>query len=116
MKRKNKKLITQLKYSITVLISFFVAAFIGAYTGSKWYDSFVEYSKFIAHNYWILSAIFACLLLALYPYLLSCFRRRHSKTKDKVDTLIPLHYDNPTYEDDFERMDFAKMLAKKIGI
>lgn len=114
MKRKNKKLITQLKYSITVLISFFVAAFIGAYTGSKWYDSFVEYSKFIAHNYWILSAIFACLLLVLYPYLSSCFRRRHSKTKDMVDTLIPLHYDNATYEDDFERMDFAKMLANKI--
>lgn len=96
------------------LVSFVIAAFIGVYAGFKWYHLFSELANFIIHEHWILLAILFCCFCILYPYFSSYRKKRHYVIKEKVSKLIPLRYDNPTDKDEFERIEYAKMLANKI--
>lgn len=97
-----------------LLLSFAIAAFIGAYAGSKWHGTFVEIAKFVLHDFWTLSVIIVCFLLVLCPYLPFFNKKKRFASKRNKEKSLPLYYDNPTDKDEFERKEYAKTLANKI--
>ena len=97
-----------------LLLSFAIAAFIGAYAGSKWHGTFVEIVKFVLHDFWTLSVIIVCFLLVLCPYLPFFNKKKRFASKRNKEKSLPLYYDNPTDKDEFERKEYAKTLANEI--
>jgi hypothetical protein len=97
-----------------LLLSFAIAAFIGAYAGSKWHGTFVEIVKFVLHDFWTLSVIIVCFLLVLCPYLPFFNKEKRFASKRNKEKSLPLYYDNPTDKDEFERKEYAKTLANEI--
>ncbi len=80
MKWSNAHLLSKMRYLATILfwllISFFVAAYIGAYVGSKWYESFVKITNFVIHDHWTLSVIIISVIWVLYPCILQFIKRK----------------------------------------